>query len=229
MRLCLVLRALLFSCLLATRALESKGYSPHNFTFFFESYPFINPVINSVTKPSSNNSTSTQNTQNTPNETMPGISGIFVYYFGYLIMSSSSGQITLPRNYDAPSLRFLVTTDIHPIFMFKNTINHWEITANTAYAFYTYDRKQDDQTKLYYWDVKKADLPANTPITEKTIVIFAQPEDVYIPTGISITNNNNQMVLPTIYVKSDKNIKANAVKIMDIRCFFEPIETVKKS
>lgn len=154
--------------------------------------------------------------------------GVLVTYQGYLVATSLLGQITLPRMTQQPSLKVLVTEKIDPIMMIGNTVHHWEIVPNVSAQMYSLEREEDPETKLAYWRYKEISLPENRIIPLNTIVILAKPKNIVIPNGITVSTNDQQWILPNIYVKKTMNSVEPALAALRVRQFFGPIIVVRK-
>lgn len=152
--------------------------------------------------------------------------GIFGTYAGYLALSNALGQMSFPRKQEQPSFHLIVTKKIEPVYMLKSIINHWNVPQGTDVAAYTINRKQDPETKLYYWDVAKSKLADNRQVPLKGIVLFAQPQNIYVPIGATPTDKSPQLVLPQIYAKQTIDDVANAMQVLSIRQFFDPIRSI---
>ncbi len=142
--------------------------------------------------------------------------GIFATYAGYVHASDVKGQLTFPRKHTRPFLYVIITNNIIPIIMIQNTIHHWEIAPGAPYAVYTFERKKDEETKQYFWDVQRLKNLKDNVIPLESLVIFAQPDYIYIPTGITLTNNNPNLILPDIYVKKGFNLIKNSLYVLNL-------------
>lgn len=142
--------------------------------------------------------------------------GIFGSYAGFIEASDVKGQLTFPRKHSKPFLYVIITSQVMPVIMLKNTIHHWEVPAGVPYAVYTYERKKDEDTKDYYWDVQQVDNLKDNIIPLESLIIFAQPKYMYIPTGITLTTNNPNLILPDIYVKKGFNLIANSLYVLNL-------------
>lgn len=156
------------------------------------------------------------------------ISGIFASYGGYVTSSSNNGQLFFPRKHEKPIIHILITDKITPMMITGNTIHHWEIEAGTAASMYTATRKKDPVADLFYWDVQKAGLPENNRIPLETLIIFAKPKNIYVPTGITPTTDRPNLVLPDIFVKQGIKIYPHTLYVLNIKHFFGPIGSVYK-
>lgn len=158
-----------------------------------------------------------------PTKTVAATEGIYASYFGYLTASNSVGQVVFPRKHHDTAFTLVITDKLEPIFMLENTINTWRVPEKTACAYYSIERKKDLQTNLYFWDVQKKETPPDRTLPLDAITFIAKPEELYIPTGITVTNNNPQLALPTIFVKSSIKLSDNALSIISYRQFFESL------
>jgi hypothetical protein len=156
------------------------------------------------------------------------VAGIFSSYAGYLESSDVYGYTAFPRKQDVASFYILVTPSITPIFMFSNTVSHWQIEKQNPAAMYRVERKQDNQTKMLYWDVAPSDLPKDGIVPVQAIIIFADPKHIVLPTGITLTEESPNLLLPTIYVK--KGIKAtdHAIYLLNMNFLFAPVKAIHK-
>lgn len=156
------------------------------------------------------------------------ITGILVTYRGYLVISNSLGQIMLPRFTQQPNLSVLITEKIEPVMMIGNTVHHWELAKNISAKMYSLERKQDAETKLVYWEYKESPLPVDSIIPLNTIVLLTKPKNIVVPLGITLTDINQQWVLPTLYATKNVNTIEPALSILKVRQFFGPINVIQK-
>lgn len=148
----------------------------------------------------------------------PLIKGIISTYAGYVAMSNYDGQTSFPKKHALPMLYLLITNKITPILMAGNTIHHWEIAGSAQ--MYKVERLHNNTEDLYYWNVEEVPLPEDKRIPLEAITIIAKPDRIYVPQGITLTDNNTNFVLPTIYVKKGINTNANALYMLNVRQFF---------
>lgn len=198
-------------------------------TFFMRPYPKINEKIqqekmaSDLKKPGKIAKYTTHGLLEFPIE-----AGIFSTYAGYLTTSDVNGQTTFPRKHEQPSLYLLITQKITPIIMMRNTIHHWELEEKTPAAMFKIDKKQDEKTGNYFWDVQHAKLPENNRIPLESITIIAKPKNIFVPTGITLTNDDPQLILPNIYIKKGIMKISNALYILNLRNFFGTVKTEYK-
>ncbi len=147
-------------------------------------------------------------------------SGIFSIYGGYLQVSDVNGQIMFPRKHEKTQVYLVITNKITPITMFENTIHHWELVSGTPAMMYTIERKYDKDSEIFYWDTQQVELPENNEVPLTSIVIFAKPKYILVPIGITITNDNPNLLLPPLLVRKGVNIVSNAVYILNFRHLF---------
>lgn len=156
------------------------------------------------------------------------VSSLCATYAGYVTFSSHDGQIAFPRKQQRESFNLIITPLIKPIMMLGATVHHFELLPHMPASAYTVERKQDRDTGLYYWDVKVMQLPQNRILTLNSIVLFAQPCDIYVPLGITLTDETPQLLLPDIYVRNSFNVTSNALHTLTINHFFEQLRRIYK-
>jgi len=153
--------------------------------------------------------------------------GIFAIYYGFFTLTDQTGLITYPGQTQKESINILVSDDISPVFLLKNTIGFWEFN-NPFSRMYSFTRKKDDETGIYFWDVSEKKLPQNKRIPLNTIIIVSDPDSIEIPEGITPTTKSVNMILPDIYAKKGANYIENALFMLTIRPFFSMIKNLYK-
>ncbi len=155
--------------------------------------------------------------------------GIMATYRGYLNLSDQYGTITFPYMHPKPKIDLLITNRIIPIMMAGNTVHHWEIEEGTPAVMYSINRQQDENTKLFYWETKKVEIPPSTRVIDvNTIVLIEKPENIYEPTGLSVTQESPHLVLPVMYVKNNQSLTSQALYMLDLRGFFGRVKNLYK-
>ena len=210
-----IVSTLAFLCM---ASLYTHTQSPHVIVCTFKKYPEAIASQSENKKYPSLQATATNQTR-----------GIYGSYFGYLCSSNTAGQIIFPRKHNDSSFKLVIAEKIEPLFMLENTINTWSIPEKTNYAYYCIERKKDEKTNLYFWDVQKEELPKDRALPLNVITLLAKQEELYIPTGITVTTNTAQISLPTIFVKSTIQLANNALSIVPIRQFFESVNRSSKT
>ena len=205
---------------LLSMALGVQAKTPHVIVCTFELYPEL-----PTKKTSSGNTTIQSHWTLNP----PQIEGIYGSYFGYLDTTTQAGQLLFPRKHQADVFTVVVAPKIDPIFMIQNTIQTWRVPTESSYSAYTIMKEKDDRTGVFFWNVKETTLPENNALPLNAITLIADPSEIYIPTGISLTHTGPQLQLPTFYVKKNINLGLRALTVLDIRCFFEPISRTFKT
>jgi len=236
----------LISALLISLATISAGTlkTPHSIVLTFNQYPIIESTQNltdrndipSVIDPKNRAFAYSQyGPHHRIKEFNPkkihtvSLSGVPVIYYGFITYSKKDGIVMLPRMHETREFYVLLSTKISPVFMLKNTVHHLEITKGSNHAFYKITKKYDEPTKSNLWNVEKTSLPMGDQLPLETIIIFIEPEDFYIPEGITLSNENAQSILPVMYIKSDKNHTINSLASLEINYLFKVIDSVKKS
>jgi hypothetical protein len=217
---------------------NTKLFSPNTINFFMRSYPDLEiQAAAHAAEQKIKNPEKLAKYSMTSSFYNPIIEGIFSSYAGYLVASGNNGQITFPLRHNKPVMYYLVTPQIFPVIMFGNTIHHWELVPHIPAKLYKVEKKLDEELMEHYWEVSQVPLPENKIISKKAIIIFANPEKIYIPEGITPTRDDPQLVLPDVYVKKSLAKVREALYILTIRHFFskpttdykhEPLRHIKQ-
>lgn len=158
----------------------------------------------------------------------PITKGIFSTYGGWLAMSNRDGQTTFLRKHITPIIYLIVTSKITPMLMAGNTIHHWAIEEKTDAKMYKMERLHDTNQDLSYWLTEEVPLPDKGILPNESITILAKPQNVFVPEGITLTEDSPNLILPTIYIKKGIKINTNALYILNLRQFFGPLHTAYK-
>ena len=197
---------------------------------FFRSYPGIGTAVpvSKVLRMSNYKKASDQVVQ--ANLRSFPVPGVWATYAGYLNASDPfGGQIIFPRKQKNPVFDIIVTQKVEPIVMSGRTVHHWQLFPNTPAKAYKIERIQDEDTGLFYWQTSKEDVPADHIVPLRSLVIFAHPKDVYIPVGATLTTDNNQLVLPDVYITTKADPAKQTIGVMMIKHFFRLVRPVSKS
>lgn len=187
---------------ISVSSLQTITQSPHVITMFLKEYPTLYSLAN-------------------PDETKkPTVDGIYFSYFGFLNATGHDGDIVFPRYHQDAKFTLLISTDAQPIFMASNTIAFWQLNQNAHYAFYTLEKKQDLETKRWFWEVQKATPPDKARLSVDTLIVFANPDAVYVPEGITLSDSSQQLILPSLYVKGTIERPENTLKAFEVKNFF---------
>lgn len=158
-----------------------------------------------------------------------GVSGIFSSYFGFLNASDVNGQTVFPRKQSKSVFEIIVTNKITPIMMFQATVSHWELVPGVPAAMYHAEQKEDPDTKLTFWDIQKVPVPQDNRIPlQESLIIIAKPQNIIIPTGITLTEPSANLMLPDMYVRQSIQTARNALYILNISFLFRPIDLLYK-
>lgn len=168
-------------------------------------------------------------TKSTPKKAGSGYEGVTASYLGYISVTNHNGQLSFPRNQQTSDIYILVTPRIMPIFMIApTTIHHWQLHPSMPAEMYKVEQKSDTTTGLYYFKTTKQKLSENQNIDLNTIIIYADPNEVVIPEGATITKYTTNLTLPDIYVK-DINITKASLYTLSIKEYFEQINETYKN
>jgi hypothetical protein len=154
--------------------------------------------------------------------------GIIASYGGYTTASDEYGQISFPYLHTKPEIKLLVASKVTPIMMGGNTVAYWELEANSPASAYIIERKQDNDTKEFYWNTQPAQKPDNLRIDDDTLLIIEDPPSIYIPIGATPTIESPHLILPDFYVKKGIKINSQAVYMINLRHLFSPVKNEYK-
>ena len=197
-------------------------------TFFFQPYPTIEKILDS------NKAEKYSKKLQQPGylykkivkatRVQTGPAGIMCTYLGFVSTSDLDGKITFPRKHQKAAVKVLITKSIQPVYMIApDTINNWMINTSTEAEMYEFTLNYDNETGLYYIQASKIEVPKNRMIPLETIIIIADPKNVFIPEGATITDYSINLVLPTIYIKKQFNFSYNALYTLSIKQYFGAI------
>ncbi len=155
--------------------------------------------------------------------------GIFATYAGFSTVSNKLGQIILPRKQEKPTFNMIISDKIKPIMKVKGIVDHWKIGPGAQSAAYMIEKKKSEDTGLYYWNVKRTKLDEKKDIPLHSIVLLAKSSSIIVPQGITLAHKSPNLLLPPIYAKSSLNEAANALAMLSLNQFFEPIRMIHKS
>lgn len=150
------------------------------------------------------------------------INGIFVSYSGFIETSDNNGLVSFTRKHTSPHISLIITREVKPIYTFGNTVHHWELKNNNA-AHFMIRKEFDEKTKKSYWDVQKEVLPTNNIIPLEAVIIFADPEHIYVPEGITpIKESGENLFIPPVYIKKDIPIIDNVLETLHVTHLLRP-------
>jgi len=158
-----------------------------------------------------------------------GQSGIPVSYLGYFTVTNHNGQFSFPRKQQSEMLLVLITEKVNPAFMIGPTlIHHWETIELQPAKLYQIIRKKNNEMNVYYFEINEVSLPKNNHIPLNTIIMYADPTTISIPTGIVLNNYSSNFILPDFICNNDDNNK-NSLYTLSIKQYFEQINIESKN
>lgn len=158
-----------------------------------------------------------------------GVGGINTMYLGYVGFSDHNGQITFPRKQQKSSINLLITRKVQPVYIIApDTVANWMLDKHETAEMYNFKLHQDSETKLYYIETKKVDLPDDNMISLDTIIFVANPKNVFVPEGATITHYSPNLILPTIYIKKHFDFSYNALYTLSIKQYFGQVHSEYK-
>lgn len=155
-------------------------------------------------------------------------SGIFGIYAGNIDISNLNGHLVFPYKHSKPMVYLVITNQILPTVMFFNTLKNWKLRPGEPAQMFKVERKQDDVTQQLYWDVEKIDLPQDGIIPLEAVILLAKPKHIYVPEGITPTEQSPHLLLPDVYVRKGINKTENALYILNLKHFFGNIEAIHR-
>lgn len=194
-------------------------------TLTFKPYPNVQQALDELKKPEKLAfQTLIRITERAP------IAGIVGTYAGFMQASNTDGQMIFPRKQTNNQLFLLITAEVEPVLMFPNTVKEWRLIDKKPYAYFNVSRTTDAETDLTYWNVEDAPLKPQEPLQVETLILLANPNDLVVPTGITLTNTGPNLQLPTIYSQNSLDTSLQALTLMNIAYLFRPVDqcTVKK-
>jgi hypothetical protein len=204
-------------------------HADHVITMFLEPYPLLPETsdaqlfVNKLKKPGKIAKMQLKTVNSSPD-----IKGIFATYGGFLDMSNYNGQISFPKKHITPMVYILITEKITPVMMAGSTIHHWEIEQNTDAKMYKAERLHDESEETYYWLVQEVPLPKDNRIPLESITILAKPKNIFVPEGVTLTQDTPNLIVPSIFVKKGIKINTNALYILNLRQFFGQLYPIYK-
>lgn len=188
-------------------------------TLTFKPYPNVKQALENLKKPDKlAHHTLVRITEQAP------IAGIVGAYAGYIQASNENGQMIFPRKQTDEKLFLLITPEIDPILLFPHTVKEWHVSPGKPHAYFKINRETDSETGLTYWNVAEEILDTQKPIELEAVILLAQPQDLVVPTGITLTNTATNLLLPTIYSQNSLDTSLAAVTLMNIAYLFNPVD-----
>lgn len=157
-----------------------------------------------------------------PHSQRESVSGVMCLYGGQVALSDSNGQITFQRRQQISNIYLLVTSGIKPAYIIApSTVHNWMIDPTKPSKLYFIQFKQDADLGLYYFDVQPTQLPADNNIPLNTIILIADPEYVFVPTGATTSEYSSNLLLPDIYLKRGFCFIYNQLYALAIKQYFD--------
>lgn len=152
--------------------------------------------------------------------------GLYASYAGTITHSNADGQVLFERKSPEPKLMVLITDTLKPIPvdpLKPKTLLGFMVDPKSPAEQYSFNRLQDPETELYEWHVTSVPLTRNATIPYDTIIIYADPRNIIVPLGSTLTTDNENFVLPDLYVTEGYNSALNALRFLKIRHYFAPV------
>jgi len=153
--------------------------------------------------------------------------GIYASYAGTITHSNADGQILFERKSSEPQLMMIITDSIKPVPinpLKPKTLLGFTLDSHSPSQQYLFKRQQDPETELYEWHVTSVPVDRTERIPYDTIIIYAEPQHIIVPLGSTLTTANENLVLPDLYVTEGYSSPINAIRMLKIRHYFEPVQ-----
>lgn len=153
--------------------------------------------------------------------------GVYVLYAGYVDHADFNRQVIFPRLNEQDELDIIITRKIFPIATeFEHTVNYFQRIGKAPIVYYHLKRHTDPKNHFTYWETTKLETPQETQIPPLALIIFAEPDAIFIPTEPVIATPGPNLVLPPIYATQKLNKDYTALSFIKINSYFAPIEKV---
>jgi hypothetical protein len=231
-----IIKAYALVAVLISFSLQSQEKAPHIITFFFlplsrAPRQFTQEKLDRTLATPGALSHSLLKRSLTQNYS---VSGICVVYAGFSYFSDNNGQVMFPRQNLKPLVKLMVTQSIKPIFypnipIPTSTVHHWELNQPANASFYKIELIQTNDQQDVGWQASELPIPKKGRIPDDTIIIFADPKTVVLPTGIvKPSPHTAHFLLPDIYVTPQISPALSALRFLKVRRYFSPLRMVYK-
>ena len=144
-------------------------------------------------------------------------------YFGLSTQSNNIGQIIFPRLNVANSLLVVVSKNITPVRMAKNTIQKFIVSPGKPAQAFLFEQKKDSQSGDTYWEPKIQKLSEKEGIPPSACILFTNPRSLYIPLKKTKTIAGPHLILPPFYITKTFNSNTGALAFLKIDKYFRPV------
>ncbi len=150
--------------------------------------------------------------------------GVYATYLGWSALSDRNGQVILPRKHDEDRVQLVITRSLQPVMSEEVVIHHFVAGFDEPVAFYDFYFKEDYSKKTAQWTVKKIPTPPSRIIPLNAVVLIAAPDQMYIKEGTFPALKGGNLILPTLYARSNLTPGKNAIYFLRINRYFAPVE-----
>jgi hypothetical protein len=159
----------------------------------------------------------------------PHLSGFPVLYAGYITSTDEAGLAILPLRHAQEKLYIAVTPDIRLIHVKGQSFSHAEYLPDriTQLALYKCEKLLDDK-EVPFWRVTKIERPDDSRINPISVIILTNPDNIFVQTGDIKAASSEQLVLPPIRVVGNQDKNAVALRLLDIKPYFEEVKKEQK-
>lgn len=137
-------------------------------------------------------------------KTRPITSGIQINYAGFRRYTDRSGLATFPLAGVAKNIIIVIAPEIFPRVLSGTSVDHFALwqdkkpnNPNVALFEMRREKISDDE---WTWTVEAKPVPEDGKIPNTAVIIQANPESIFVPTGKTTSKQKQQCLLPSIFL-----------------------------
>lgn len=157
--------------------------------------------------------------------------GVYVLYAGFEDIIDLNRQVRFPflgtGEPTGEEFTLVITRKLKPVILYGVTAEYF-VRTSAKIAYYTMKRNFDKEKNLYYWDISTQDVPNDKKIPNYAIIIFADPDNIFVPLEPTVAVPGSNIVLPTLYATKILDKDYNALSFIKLSHYFDPIVEVTK-
>lgn len=150
-------------------------------------------------------------------KTRPTTGGVQVRYAGYRRYTGRDGKASFPLTHTAKKVSVVIASQVYPRILSGNTVDHFALwegkKPDKVDAVFFEMTKEKTGDKEWTWTVEQRQaLPETGNIPNTAIIIQADPESIFVPTGKYKGISKTHQVLPEIYLLDREGIDEMILK-----------------
>lgn len=146
-------------------------------------------------------------------------------YGGFFTSSNHNGEIVLPRKTQVLDFYVLIANQIKPVLNILNNVSYLQIPTGTLATMYHITTEINPLTDKAEWLTTVTEIPEDQQVPLHTIIIFADPSNVSMQTGLSKIKLDSHLILPNLYLKEPLINQTLALLLPNMRPFLGKLET----